>query len=85
MDWLSRFASLMKGGETVEGSGPVGDLVKPFGPLLEAMASKDADLLAEIGHMPVADGIEVWWTKYPEDFPRRGLSPVTADQIVPRQ
>lgn len=56
----------------------------PLQPLLDAMAEKDADLLAGISHMSVADGFEVWWTKYPEDFPQRGLSPATADQITPR-
>ncbi len=46
------------------------------GSIFGAMQDKDPGLFAQIEGMGLSEGCEVWWTKYPEDLPDRGATPV---------
>jgi len=56
---------------------PPSTLVRPFGPMLDAMQEKDPELYDQICTDPASVGLAKWREKYPEDFVPREAKQVT--------
>ena len=59
-------------------------VVRVFGGFIDALKAKDAELYAELCHLPTAVFWREWKKVHPEDFPLGGMSPASASSIVPR-
>lgn len=57
-------------------------IVYPFRALTNALRAKDADLYAELSHLPVGMFWRQWKRVHPEDFPQGGASLPHASSVI---